>query len=117
MIALQVRRAIRYTFDLIGGLLPIGPPVDHFSYDIERNIADIAGSADANLIAIGDKYFTMGATTIWTHDRSWQTLFDALADRSLIIVCELHSSPSCLWEITRIASAERLLNKTATPYA
>src|SRR5262249_19523267 len=94
------------------GLPLVVPAVDHVARDIERDVADVANSMNSTMIAIGDKYFTVGATKIRTDDEGWRNLFDTLASLSRAIVCEVHSSPSCLWEIRRLASSAALLEKT-----
>lgn len=80
--------------------------------NVERASAEVMDALGVTLVAIGDVYFTVGAAKVFVHDKTWKKTFDELAVRSRAIICELHSTPSCLWEIEKISGSQELLMKT-----
>jgi hypothetical protein len=69
-------------------------------------------ACNVTLVAIGEKYFTIGASKIRAHASKWKDIFESSAASAVVLICEIHSSKSSVWEIERISSTPDLARKT-----
>lgn len=67
---------------------------------------------DYEVVAVGEKKFSIGAKKIFTPDEAWQALVGGLLNRCVAIVVVLEGSPGMVWELEQITANPKLLRKT-----